>query len=222
MNAIVTCASSMPEWFDRIVLPRMKDYAARCHAELHVVTPTMWRGVISRGEMIAPVVREHDRTLVLDADIVISREAPNIFDAFPAGRIYAIRDSLPSDEHCLNRIADVVALQAIWGSCEGRWTDGYYNAGVVLCDRRHDLIWSGWRDCLPQMWPDQANLNYQAHKFYGRIEPISAAWNGFAMACGYLHPQSGALLAMSQCHIAHVAGFEDRESAIVHLDRVMP
>lgn len=220
-NAIAVCASNLPPWWSEISEPRIAEYARRCGAQFRVVTPEHWRGVVSRGVCIRPVVHEFERTLVIDADVVISREAPNIFDSFPkTGNVRMALDAKPGDEIGWNRIDDIVAIQAMCGGV--RWTKRYYNAGVVLCDRMHTLVWDHWVDFVPEMWPDQANINYFAHKYY-RVEALPREWNSFGMNNGFLTNPPDALIKIAHgSHIAHAAGFADRDSAIRKLDELMP
>lgn len=222
MNAIIVCASNLPSWWEEICLPRIAAYADICDAHLRVVVPKEWRGVVSRGEAIAPEVKHHDRSLVLDADVVISRSAPNIFKTYDrTGDVRMAFDARPGDEICWNRVDDIVAVQAMMGGLMGRWTHGYHNAGVVLCDQMHDLMWRHWAEFIPEMWPDQANVNYFARKYYS-IEPLPREWNSFGMSNGFLNNEPEAIPAMANSFIAHAAGMRDRNLALRELDRLMP
>lgn len=185
-KAIITIASNLPEWWQAYARPRMADYAARCGAELVVIEPEVWEGMKSR-QITAEYVAKYDRSLVLDADLLVSREAPNIFEQFPAGAVYMASDSEPSDPDAMRQWQLIVALQAICDSIG--WTKGYHNTGVVLCDRKDSGLWSNWFDLPAHTCPDQANLNWKVRARRHPFNPdlgtnlvtIGREWNAFGL-----------------------------------------
>ncbi len=69
----------------------------------------------TRGPLFGEVCVSHDRTAFIDADCVISREAPSIFTEHERGHVWMAPDAPPGDDDCLCRFHDMMVLQAICG-----------------------------------------------------------------------------------------------------------
>lgn len=237
-KGIIVIAKNLPPWWDGIVLPRMADYAVRCEAKLDIIVPSEWRGMMTR-QVTGEHVARYDRSLVLDADLVISREAPDIFDAHEPGKVWMANDAEPGDPDCMRQWPLIVALQAIRGSIN--WTKGYGNSGVILCDRDHSGAWTHWLDLPANTCPDQANLNYMFRIGKFPMGVLGREWNSFGLNTqrmpiewedgngkhidwpGYneLHRVEG---ICHGAHIFHAAGFAepDRTAAIEKANELLP
>lgn len=225
-KAIIVLAKDLPVWWEQCSLPRMRQYANICEAELVVHTPEKWQGMMTRMET-ADLVARYDRSLVLDADAVISREAPSIFNAFSDGFAWATSDSAPNDPKAERQFPIIVALQAICGSLG--WSEGYANTGVVLCDREHARLWKEWVPLPKDMCPDQANLNYRIRKTARCFTPLPRQWNSFGLnSVGWDGGWPNALEHIPAicrgAYIAHAAGFAEpeRSIAIRRMDVILP
>ncbi len=244
-RAVITMASGLPAWFDEIVLPRMMDYAKRCDAELVILSPE-WKGMLTR-QCTRPEVRKHGRSLVLDADVIISRNAPNIFEAHPEGLVYMASDSEVEDPDAIRQFPLMVAAQAVCGPIG--WCRDYGNSGVILCDWKHSTLWDGWCQFPDNTCIDQINLNYRLRQQFGLkgCGVLDRKWNAFGLNTpfGYgghnyemveFSKRTGMPLEYhfnnparvpEICHdayIAHAAGFqgEGRDSGIRDMDKLMP
>ncbi len=226
MTRAIICYASYPDTEQWWVLARrrMEDYAERCHATFVHLESDRYGSVIDRGEIIADAVEQYERSLVIDADVIISRCAPDIFREFPSDTPKTIRmslDSLPGDFESLNRIQELVALQAFFGPLG--WTSGYHNAGVILCSGYHHHVFRDWKPLVSAIWVDQSNINYRARMF-GTVENLPYCWNRFSLNSGHEQNTPDALEAilLTGPYIAHAAGHLDRQAAMAYLDRRMP
>jgi len=211
---IATISENLGPWFEKHSLPRMQDAAERWGAELSVVTPEQRMGVL--GQMLmSDIARQADRTLYVDADCLISREAPDPFMEFPIGNLYAAMDSKPGDQFCFHRAGDMISIQAILGPI--KWGAGYFNAGVVLCDRQHAGAWADF--CLlPLAFQGQTFINYRARKLNYRLIELPRAWNAMEINTpeGKQH--------WEEAHIVHAAGIYDqrREEWMEKVGGILP
>jgi len=215
-RSIIVVAKNLPSWWADVSRPRMEEYANKCGAELVVIEPERWDGMLTR-QIVADHVCKFDRSLVLDADVVISREAPDIFEAHQTGFAWATSDSAQDDPKAYRQFQLIVSLQAVLGACG--WTEGYANTGVVLCDREHAKLWTNWTPLPPGLCPDQANLNYRIRRTGRGFAPLGREWNAF----GLNSVQDGGWpnrleLVPDICqgaHISHAAGFSEPGRGVV-------
>jgi hypothetical protein len=237
-RAIITIASNLPDWWYQCVKPRFTHYANKCGAELVVISPPVWNGMMTR-QITADYVMKYDRSLVLDADTVISRDAPSIFDVHPAGKVYMASDSEPGDPDADRQHWLMVHLQAICGPIG--WTKGYGNAGVILCDWNHSDLWREWVDLPSGYCPDQANLNYRLRrKRPEAVGLLGREWNSFGLNTPLTEAERNEYESCERpivynaseripdicqgAHIAHAAGFvhAHRDYAIRLMDIILP
>ncbi len=221
-KSIITYASNLPDWWPNISRPRIVEYANRIGAKFHEVTGE-WKGVVSRGEVIAAKLKEitHGQAMILDADVIVSRECPDFTTVRPWAAVHMALDSPPGDEWSVNRLADIVALQAMNRGV--RWHRHYGNAGVVIQPVGYHEIWRNWRDYAPEMWPDQANLNYMIRALGTDPEILPRAWNSFGLNNGFDIGQSIDPLAVCKdAYIVHAAGITDRGSALDIFNQLVP
>lgn len=223
-KAIIVYASGLPSWWTEISRPRIQQYAERIGATFMEVA-SEWKGVVGRGEAIDAEMEKlpwDAGVLVLDADVIVSREAPDIFELLEAGCFHMALDSQAHDTQSKNRLGDIVALQAINGPIG--WTMHYGNAGVVLHQAYMRVGWQGWREYIREMWSDQAGLNYRLRSvFEGKFRILPREWNSFGLNNGF---EAGVPVDAEKickgAYIAHAAGLEPRAEAMMIFDSLMP
>lgn len=228
MTGIVTLASNLPPWGE-ITIPRIREYAQRIGAEFVLLKPPKYEGFFSRGPMFKEQALRFERTCFIDADCVVSREAPNIFDWHATGSVWMAPDSAPIDEHQHCRFQDMVLMQAVLGAIG--WYRGYGNMGVLLCDAGHaaqDSIFDYWQE-IPGVHNDQANVNYRIRKWGYTAGFMARAWNCMAISIGLPNTLDSVPYMADIAHIAHAAGFshhpdgeKNRQAAIEKLNELMP
>lgn len=217
---IVTISENLGPWFEKHSLPRMQDAAKRWGAELSVITPKQRMGVL--GQMLmSEAAQAADRTIYIDADCLVSRQAPDPFKEFPAGHLYAAMDAKPGDFLCFHRAGDIISIQAILGSI--RWGATYFNAGVVLCDRAHAGAWSDF--CLlPLAFQGQTFINYRARKLGYSLVELPRVWNAMEINTPEHLDQWDNDDDTGFAHIVHAAGIygEAREKWMDEVGGIVP
>jgi hypothetical protein len=134
----------------------LEDYARRCNADFVVLTnPTQtWWGL--EKFRIRQFASQYDRTLYLDADVLLRGSMPNLFDLVPAGHV-AMHDDwphLPSYDWLFSERKRMLESQDVpMDTSNTTW-----NTGIVLCDREHADLWTPPREpfmpthCAEQFW----------------------------------------------------------------------
>lgn len=210
---IVTAADNLPDWFERIALPRMKWAAETWNATLVVMKPTVRMGVTVKM-LLAEQVPLADRTLFVDGDLIISRRSPNPFEVFPPGFFYAAADSPPGNLNNWNRADEMAFSQAILGSI--RWASGYFNTGVMICDKNHAGAWTNYIHC-PFTFPEQTFTNYRVRELGYALKELPWQWNATIINTPKDRKQSDG-------YIPHAAGIvgQARADWMIAMDKEMP
>lgn len=117
------------------------------------------------------LLNNYERVLYLDADILITPRAANIFEVYPdQGKLYAFHENLPTE--AMNRdqyIAPLLNACPHWPrASNGRLQ--YFNSGVLLISQGQREAFKDFRDIpaglevIDEWFPDQTYLNYLAVK----------------------------------------------------------
>ena len=164
--AIVTRADKNVESLASISHPLFKKYAKKCGADFFVLSEDekeyfglnnyrYWR-ILQINNLFN---KGYDRVLHLDTDIVITDNAPNIFDVVPEATIGAVfedKGSLLAD-----RRLEIQKIQTELGDIN--WTKGYINEGVILLSKQHKAILDrvDGKLCNSTFASSQGHINYQ-------------------------------------------------------------
>jgi hypothetical protein len=155
----------------RITQPLMQRYAGRCGADFFVIAEPLLAqrvGLPPRYEkfQLYDLLERYERVLFLDNDILVSPDAPNVFDLVPDGVFAA------SSEETFSRVRlDIELTQQALGAID--WRSPYFNTGVMVASAGHRPLFDPVREELLQ-WntfsmadaryhpagEDQAYLNY--------------------------------------------------------------
>tara|TARA_B100000315_G_scaffold51275_1_gene45785 strand:+ start:1438 stop:2160 length:723 start_codon:yes stop_codon:yes gene_type:complete len=127
----------------------------------------------------------YDRILNLDADILINKNCPNLFEVVPYDNIGSVLEDKGSrKDHRRELIKDVQKKHGDVG-----WISGYINTGVFLTSRVHRDI---FQRIDGHFWTgsgfDDVHLGYNIHKHgyeifemdyrYNHMTMFSEKWNG--------------------------------------------
>jgi hypothetical protein len=134
----------------------MEAYAKRCGADYHVISDDQSpRYPLANKFRLETLAANYERTLFLDADVLVKSDAPDIFKSHPSGSVFIHPDAVhnyPSLEFSRREMIVTCKEQQI-DQFEARML----NTGVVLFDREHVGIWaapklpSGVRHLAEQM-----------------------------------------------------------------------
>ena len=185
--------------------PRIQDYAKRCDADFMTLTHTVedahgdgrWHYRIMALQDL--LTNHYDRVLHVDSDVLISADAPNIFDVVPLDSIGSIFEDKGS-----RRAARVRHMQAAldrFGDCG--WREGYINTGLFLASKSHagifERIKGEWFNGLGH---DDVHLGWQIAKNDLAIHELPHEWNHMTM---HSEPWNGYASRFS-AHCIHYAG----------------
>jgi len=149
-KAILTIVSG--EKYEKIwekTQPFFVDYAEKCDAELIVLKgyegmslPSPHWLKFSIHELLK---KDFDRIAFIDADILIRKDSPNIFDVVPEDQFGIFNEGAYTPRHiCIYEVMKVYNVQ-------GFRYDGqtYYNTGVMVCSRKHRHIFNVIEEVKP-------------------------------------------------------------------------
>lgn len=132
---------------------------------------------------------DYDRYLYIDTDIMVRWDAPNIFEEYESGKIYAVRDNSG-----LSWIYEgIKAYQSMFPDTVLDW-ERYFNSGVLLFDHAHKNI----IDSFKQLYIDNQDIILEYREKYRKgfdqtifnyylcwaeqsVDLISERWNLFHM-----------------------------------------
>lgn len=136
----------------------------------------------------------YDRVLMLDGDVLVTPDVPNIFECYPdMDTLYAFDENAPMRHMERDHIVTAVNSGIDWPKNEkGKYR--YFNAGVVLLSKNFKDFFAGYRDVyndnIPEMqiFHEQTCMNYLVAKKGIKFESLDYCWN--RMDLGVPDPQN--------------------------------
>jgi hypothetical protein len=157
-----------------ITRPTFLRYAEHCRAEyVELTDPTQNWGPLEKFR-VHRFAQEYAQTLFVDADVIITAQAPDLFARYPRG--VAMHDDLPELRVTNWIAAERQALLATQG-----WTvrdpDCLFNSGVVLTSRDCADVWQPPRaPFFPTHCAEQFFVEHQALEL-GEIQRLPTSFN---------------------------------------------
>lgn len=158
--------------------PSQGRYAAKCGADYFVVS----------GQSVCPkwtmydkfrchqFMQKYDRTLYVDADVLISKKCPSLFDLYPEEVIMMHDDTGYQKEYWnyMHEVREVSDSQGLGIPPEYR----LLNSGVVLLSKIHAHIWEPPAFRIPKFWCSEQHLE-TIRVLNGRLPwcPLPRAFN---------------------------------------------
>lgn len=180
---IITRADDNIKAMTDITLPIMREYAEKCDAEFRIISndaPFLTGDNLPHYRIleVADLLDEFDRVLCLDADMIINKDCPNIFELVPEDMIGTIFEDVGTRRS--NRHSKIRDIQNKWGDVG--WKEGYTNAGTFILSKQHkdmflphnDKYWLDWGSV-------DLHLAYNIHKFGYKIYQLPFKWNHMSM-----------------------------------------
>jgi len=180
---IVSRADSSIEEYTKFTFPIIKKYCEFVGADFkildHVSECKKGNGVYHYRIMkIKELLDDYDRVFHIDADILINKNCPNIFDEVPVdhiGTIYEDKGSRTSARHILIKM-----IQERYGNIG--WKSGYINTGVFVVSKEHKDIFEKINN---EFWEvegqDDVHLGYNINKLGYKVHELSYKWNHMTM-----------------------------------------
>lgn len=130
---------------------------------------------------IKDLLKEYDRLLYLDADILVTPHAPDIFQAYPKlDTVYMFDEGDLDRTRPVQEILSTFPCNTQWPIKQGRPV--YYNAGVVLCSKESNIFEFAQLSDLQKIYKsvkmyEQTYFNYLLVKHQQRSESIDLKYN---------------------------------------------
>lgn len=191
-RAVVTRADSFINAYSKYTLPVIQSYAEKCDADFIILTsgePFLTDDKKPHYRLLKTwdLFESYERILLIDADILIRKDTPNIFDIIDSNDIAAIYEDVGSRKD--NRRRRIQDIQRSWNDVG--WRSGYINAGFFLFSRKHrdilsmykGLYWikSGSADVHLGFNINRLKFNLCALQYkWNHMPMFSEAWNGYA------------------------------------------
>ena len=165
-------------------LPILKRYAKEWGADFKILDKShgpVFQRILSLHELLD----EYDRIFHIDADIVITKTCPNIFDIVPDNMIGLVFEDKGS--RLKNRRRRIRQIKEVYGDNEN-WSTGYFNAGVLVVSRIHKEIFTRingkfWGEDFgtKAMGAEQTHIGYQIMKQGHKCIDLGYQWNHMSM-----------------------------------------
>lgn len=191
-RAVVTRADASITEMCKMTHPSIVKYSEKCGADFIIYDhePPVMTGDgrphyrITKGK---ETLKEYDRILFIDSDVLVSPRCPDIFEVVPEdciGSIYEDKGSRRKRRRSLIR-----GIQDRWGDVG--WAEGYTNAGVFVVSRCHSKIfephngeyWTEWGSADLHMsymaWKNGYSF-FELPFVWNHMTMFSEAWNGSA------------------------------------------
>jgi hypothetical protein len=160
-----------------ITLPRMRDYADACGADLHIITQDECPGYPLANKFAAKaIVAKYSRTAWLDIDTWVADLDSNIFDAHQPGSVHMHRDlphsSIPDGlKGSLNAVKQSQRISH-------QLTYHCLNSGVVVLDRKHAAVYDPPVYRIPtHHLSEQTWIEIQTQNKRAKVTPMATEWN---------------------------------------------
>jgi hypothetical protein len=205
---IITVGTARAQSILALTMPAMQAYAARVGADFIALTNQTQSWPLAEKFRVAHYAKAYQRTLFVDADVLIRSTAPDIFKAVHPRRI-GIYDDTPgllSGLGGLDWIA--IEMEAIRES-QG-WkplnTASCLNSGVVLTSGKDSDIWSPPESPFPLTHCAEQHI-VQCRVMERPIQRLDAAWN-------YQWREHRDFAGIEHAHFVHLAGLSQANPEI--------
>jgi lipopolysaccharide biosynthesis glycosyltransferase len=193
MKLLVTTRSDENiKWISDLTHPILKEYADKCGADFMVLDqepPVMsWDNRPHFRIMKHYELHEtYDRIVQLDTDILINKNAPNIFEIVPEDKIGCVFEDWGREQRIKDRRGMMEDIQKEWDDIG--WKDKYIQTGVFLTSKIHRDIFQPYKG---EYWIGHGSddlhlgymikyLNYDIFELsyhYNHTGTYSESWNG--------------------------------------------
>jgi lipopolysaccharide biosynthesis glycosyltransferase len=185
-----------PAWEDvgDITHPRMEAYAKKCGARFEVIKGRAYPELRIEFEKFraAKALEKFHRVLLLDTDIVVDSESPNLFEMVPMTKFAGWDECEYKGQEGLKTQQLQYEVERAPGHHGRRmkkfmeyWNGIYLNAGVWLFDQSHQPLFE-YPDIKDFKYPEQTLMAVRLSETRTPIFPLSFAFN--KMSCFKFSP----------------------------------
>jgi len=203
-RAIVTRADdNVRDWVE-LTHPLLKKYAQKCDADFIVLShdpPFLsndnyphWR-ILKVYELF----EKYDRILMLDTDMLINKNCPDLFKIVPEDHIGCVFEDVGT--RTWNRRQQIVEVQEFFDYIG--WTSGYMNEGIVMLSKQHkDIFFPHYGRYWNGAAGSQTHFMFNIQKLKFKIFELNYRWNHMTM---FSEPWNESADRFKS-HIIHYAG----------------
>jgi lipopolysaccharide biosynthesis glycosyltransferase len=141
-RAVVTlCIGDTANEFATYTHPAMAQYAEKVGADFIVYDtakikfrgPKQFNPILFEKYQVYDTLADHDRVLFLDTDILVTPEAPDIFEVVPEDAVGGVFEDFCSEQE--HRRSLIRKVQEALGDVG--WTEGFMNSGAFVVSKQH-------------------------------------------------------------------------------------
>jgi lipopolysaccharide biosynthesis glycosyltransferase len=161
-----------------ITYPRFKAYAAKCGADFveidhsQILFPAIyWSKLLIFGLFN----KGYERVLWLDADIIVAKHAPNIFELFPNDTLGMLNEGKYFPDRLIQLQSYIGAMDYPSSICLR--PEKYYNVGVMLIPKEKAYMLSVPNKFIGSPMPEQDHINFMSVMTHTEITDIGYKWN---------------------------------------------
>ena len=115
-----------------------------------------WQENAFKKLRVVELLEKYERVLFIDCDIIITDKSPNIFEIVPKEKVGMYNESMFFENY---RSETVKSWCEMFDLDYSKWDGSYYNSGVVLFSRGHELLYDKPKFFYKDMFYDQTHLN---------------------------------------------------------------
>jgi hypothetical protein len=190
----------------QISRPGIERYAERINADLHVITEKETAETTPHWEkfQILDFLGSYDRVLYVDADVLIRKSCPNLFDIVPETHLGVFNEAPFVDD----RGYGIQKCAEDYNCKDFKWDRKYYNTGVMVVSRYHRSIFRKPEKEIFNFY-EQSYINLQIQRLKPSIFELDYKFN--RMSC--MDKMTGK--SRFESHIIHYAGLNAEANCLI-------
>jgi lipopolysaccharide biosynthesis glycosyltransferase len=190
--AIATRADSDIKAMTDLTFPVIKEFCQKWCAEFVVLNQ---KPLIMSDDQrphfrileLYKLLDQYDRVISLDADVLITKQCPNLFDVVPCNLIGTIYEDKGTRQE--NRRSKIRNAQKLFGDVG--WEEGYINTGVFVVSKLHrDIFTSIDGKYYTADGSDDVHIGYQIHKLHFLVQELDYRYNHMTMFSEPWNPEN--------------------------------
>jgi len=181
--AVVTRSDNGVKSMSNLTHPSIISYAKKCNADFIILDgepPVMTEdnNPHYRIAYVYNVLKDYDRAILLDTDMLVKKSCPNLFDVVPEDKIGTIYEDVGNKQH--DRRMRIRKIQQEWGDVG--WETGYTNAGTTVVSKQHRDIFLPHNGEYYLPWGSaDLHLSYMIHKHKFEVHELPFQYNHMSM-----------------------------------------
>jgi hypothetical protein len=160
--------------------PLIKEYANKCNADFLVLNERKIDIGPFHNEIFQchDLLDKYDRICIIDSDVLISNNAPDIFKIVPEDSVGVVYEDVGYRKK--NRLKLIKEIQQINGNVG--WSKGYINTGFIVVSKSHQVIFDiGENGLWNKEGYDDVQLGFNIHKHNIKIFQLPYKFNHMSL-----------------------------------------